>query len=284
MKQYLLLFVWTFLFISCDKEDKVPANEVLEAKTYTDLSYGSDPAQKMDLYLPAGRTDTTKLIIMVHGGAWTTGDKSDFNSFIPVVQQRLPGYAIANINYRLATPVSNHFPSQENDMKAAVEHFLQQNETYHISEKIVLLGASAGGHMVLLQAYKNAQPPIKAVIDFFGPSDMAAMYNDAAPGSITRTGLQIFLQGTPTTNPGLYQQSSPINYVSAQSPPTLILHGTTDNIVPIGQSTALKNKLVSFGVVNQMVTYPGYGHEIWPPQIMNDAFEKIEAFIKTNVH
>src|SRR5690348_1751958 len=123
MKRLLFLFSVVSL-IACKKNDT--AEPSLAAQNQANVAYGTDAAQKMDLYLPAGRsTDSTKLIILVHGGAWISGDKSDFALFLPIIQQRFPGYAVANINYRLATTAANHFPTQENDMKAAVDFLLQ---------------------------------------------------------------------------------------------------------------------------------------------------------------
>jgi dipeptidyl aminopeptidase/acylaminoacyl peptidase len=90
--------------------------------------------------------------------------------------------------------------------------------------------------------------------------------------------------GIPTSNASLYAQSSPLNFVTAQSCPTIIFHGTADDVVPISESTTLKNKLSSFGVANQMTSYANVGHEIWPADIMNDVYNKMEQFIKTNVH
>jgi acetyl esterase/lipase len=278
MKKLLFIIVIISCF-SCQKEQS--ADDKLSAQTLTDVSYGSDALQKMDVYLPAGRsTDTTKLIVMVHGGAWIEGDKSEFASFVPILQQRFPGYAIANINYRLATQVANPFPTQENDMKAAVNFLIEKSGTYHISQKIVLLGASAGAHMALLQAYKYSSPQIKVVVDFFGPVDMNGLYNFYPPGSFGQLAFQTLLNGNPVSNASMYIQSSPISFVSAQSPPTIIFHGTTDDVVPITQSSALRDKLTSFGVKNQMISYPNVGHEVWSSAIMNDVFNKVEVFVK----
>lgn len=281
IKNILVIVSFTFLF-SCKKETENIV-KALPAQTFTDQSYGTDGAQKMDIYLPAGRSsDTTKLIIMIHGGAWVTGDKTDFASFIPILQQRLPSYAIANINYRLATNTSNHFPSQENDMKAAINFLLQQSGNYAFSQKIVLLGASSGAHLAALQAYKYAEPKISAVVDFFGPVDMAALYNSTTI-PFNRSIIEGLMNGTPTSNPLLYQQSSPLNFVTNQSSPTIIFHGDKDEVVPVAQSIALKDKLQSLGVTNQLFIYPNQGHDIWSYPIMTDVFDKTEAFIKDNV-
>lgn len=283
MKKILFLSLVVVFAASCKKETS--ADQKLKSETQTNVAYGSDAAQKMDIYLPAGRSvDSTKLIILVHGGAWISGDKSDFASFIPVIQQRFPRYAIANINYRLATATANHFPSQENDMKSAIDFLIQKSGDYHISHKIVLLGASAGAHMVLLQAYKYASPRILAVIDFFGPTDLSDLYNFYASNPSTETVFQLLMNGTPASNASLYAQSSPINFVTAQSCPTIIFHGDADVVVPISQSVALKDKLSSFGAANQMTSYPNLGHDIWPANIMSDVYNKMEQFVQTNVH
>jgi len=271
------------LVVSCKKSD---INEQsLPAAILTNVSYSTDASQKMDVYLPAGRNaDSTKLMVLVHGGAWISGDKSDFTLFIPVIQQRFPGYAIVNINYRLATPTIHHFPTQENDMKAALDYLIQKSGEYKVSQKFVLLGASAGAHMALLQAYKYSSPKILAVVDFFGPTDMTDLYNFHSSDPNNQLLLHLLMSGTPVSNASLYAQSSPLNFITAQSSPTIIFHGSMDDVVPIKESTALKNRLSSFGVINEMTSYPNVGHEIWSENIMRDVYDKMERFIKTNVH
>ena len=281
MKKLVFVLV-TVGLISCKKTNQ--GEQPLPSETLPDISYGSDAAQKMDIYLPAGRSiDSTTLMILVHGGGWNTGDKSDFTSNLPSLRLKFPNYAIANINYRLATTTANHFPTQENDMKSAVDYLIQKSTDYRISQKIVLVGASAGAHMALLQAYKYASPKIKAVVDFFGPTDMADLHNFYSSGSEHQNGLQILMNGSPNTNSFLYEQSSPINYVTSRSSPTIIFHGTMDNVVPIAESIRLSSKLSSFGVVNEIIRYPNVGHEVWSLQIMNESFTRIETFLKANV-
>jgi acetyl esterase/lipase len=285
MKHLLYIGLFISALTSCRK-DKVaqPDNQVPE-QNYKNVSYGSDPAQVMDIYLPKGRNrDSTWLVVMVHGGAWSSGDKSDFTQYISDIQHRLKQCAVANINYRLATPLTNHFPIQEKDMKAAVDFLVSKSEDYQYSQKIILLGASSGGHQVTLQAYKYASPKISAVIDFFAPVDMVALYNAAPLASAGRQAIQLLVGGTPANNPAIYEASSPIHFVNAASPPTIILHGGMDQTVNISQSVALKNKLDSVGVANQLLIYPNEGHNVWPDAIMNEAFSKIEAFVKANVH
>jgi dipeptidyl aminopeptidase/acylaminoacyl peptidase len=167
-------------------------------------------------------------------------------------------------------------------MKAAINYLFEHSAGYAISQKIVLLGASSGAHLATLQAYKYATPKVSAVVDFFGPVDMVDLYNSTTI-PFNRSLIEALMSGTPTTNPLLYQQSSPLNFVTAQSPPTIIFHGDKDEIVPVAQSIALRDKLQSLGVTNQLFIYPNLGHDIWPAPTMTDAFNKTEAFIRSNV-
>ncbi|MBB1286619.1 alpha/beta hydrolase [Flavisolibacter sp. BT320] len=279
MKQ-LFFSLLLFVFVTgCQKED---TRQDSAEKTMLDVAYGPDPAQKMDVYLPANRNTTeTKVLVLVHGGSWSSGDKTELNEYLPVFKQRLPGYAIFNINYRLGQlPSTNPFPTQEMDVKAAFDAIVAKAEEYGFNrEKMTALGVSAGAHLVLLQAYKNNTPKLKAVVDMFGPTDLVAMYNGAST-QLEQFILQALLKGTPATNAELYQTSSPINYISAQSPPTLILQGGADPLVAPSQSTALKTKLEAANVPVQMVLYPTEGHG-WTGANLTDSYNKIETFLKT---
>lgn len=283
MTRYLPLFL-IILIQSCQKDNDPIDNGPATAQTQLNVAYGTDPKHMMDIYLPAGRTEaSTKVIILIHGGAWATGDKTEFNQYVDTLKKRQPDYAIFNINYRLATALGNFFPTQENDVKAALDFIITKSSEYKISQKIVLLGASAGGHMALLQGYKYSAPvKVKAIVDFFGPSDMVGMHNSPADPSTVPL-LQVLMGGTPATNPNMYQQSSPINFVNAQSPPTIILQGGIDPVVPIGQSTELRTKLQTLGVVHQYVFYPTEGHG-WFGTNLTHSFNAIQAFLAANVN
>lgn len=283
--KHLFSFVFVaLLFVSCKREIAETPDPPVAEQTMNDVAYGADAAQKMDVYLPAGRTTTnTKAIIIVHGGGWISGDKADMNSFLPVIKQQLAGYSIFNINYRLgAFPAANPFPTQENDVKAALNFIVGKAADYKFNaDKLTILGASAGAHLALLQAYKNASPKVKAVVDLFGPTDMAGLYNFYATSPTNQFALQLLMSGTPTTNAALYQSSSPVSFVSAQSPPTLILHGSADPVVPIAQSTALKTQLETAGVSAKMVTYTGAGHGDWNTATFANAYQEIVSFLQS---
>lgn len=261
-----------------------PTEEIsLAATSKTDVSYGADPAQKMDYYLPAERSSgSTKAIVLIHGGAWVTGDKADFAAYIDTLRKRLPDYALFNINYRLATATKNPFPAQENDVKAALNFIYDKRSEFNISDKIVLLGASAGGHLALLQGYKYSSPVRpKAIINFFGPSDMADMFSNPS-ASVDPTLIAVLVGGTPANNQNAYYQSSPVNFINGQSPPTLTFQGGLDPLVLPSQQAALHARLQANGVVNEHVLYPNEAHG-WYGINLTKSFDKIEAFLEATV-
>ena len=285
MKMLLALFLIMSNFTACvQAENGTPLRQInLPAKTTLNVAYGKDSLQRLDVYLPPNRsTDSTKVLVLIHGGGWAGGDKAEFAAAIPVLQQKLPQYAIINLNYRLANQLTNHFPTQENDVKAALQFITDHADEYGISKEVVLLGASAGAHLALLQAYKHTDPIVpKAVISFFGPADMADLYN-STNNSYYQMGLQLLIGGTPTTKPAVFVEASPIHFVSKQSPPTLLLHGGRDGLVPVAQSKKLKAQLDKIGVPSDLVVYANEGHG-WQGANLTDAYNRITQFLTRHV-
>lgn len=284
IRKIILPIACILLFVSCSKDDAINTDN---ASTMLNVSYGPDAANKMDVYLPAGRTTVnTKVIVMIHGGGWTTGDKADFVSFVDTLKRRLPGYAIFNINYRLSNNPNNLFPAQEMDTKSAIEYIYNKASEYRISNKYVIMGASAGAHLAMLQSYKyNAPVKAKAVVSFFGPSDLTDMYNNPAGGNpILSFGLANAIGATPAQNPVLYNSSSPVNFISSNSAmPTILLHGGADPLVTHSQSVDVYSRLITAGIISQYVLYPTGGHGDWNAAIYTDAFNNIQSFLEANV-
>jgi len=280
---YSILLATSMMATACNKSDDENAPTSTQESISKDVSYGADVMQKMDIYLPANRSmNTTKVMVLIHGGGWTGGDKSEFDPYITKIRQTLPDYAFFNINYRLANNTSNRFPTQENDVKAAIQFIADKLKDYNVSDNMVLLGFSAGAHLALLQGYKYSSPmKTKAVVSFYGPTDLVDMYNNPV-SQYAPLLLEALLSGTPQTNINSYNQSSPTFFVNSNTPPTLILHGGLDNLVSHTQASILQNKLQSSGVVNQYVFYPNEGHG-WFGATLDDSFVKIQAFLAANV-
>lgn len=287
MRTIFLLTVILLGFSACKKspgnKDNTAGTNPAKADSLLNIHYGPDTKQTMDIYLPANlSTSNTKVLFMVHGGGWTEGDKADFTGWVAAIQASLPDFAIININYRLIANNQHLFPTQENDLKAAVECIYAKRDNYFLSEKWAFMGASAGGHLVLLQSYKyNTPVKAKAVVSFFGPTDLTTLYNSTNPA------IPLLLAGvtgtTPALHPQAYIQSSPVSFVNSQSPPTMLLQGGTDPLVPPSQQLLLKEKLQAAGVPNQYVFYPTEGHG-WVGVNLLDSFTKMVAFLKLYVN
>ena len=147
MQKFVIVMALIATITACKKNEAT--NSGLDARaiplsdsSLMDLSYGADKQQRMDLYLPANRTKNTPLIILIHGGGWSTGDKRDFSFYITELQRRLPGYALANLNYRLVKGNLNKFPAQENDVLSAVTFLQRQSESFVFSpSQMIYIGS-----------------------------------------------------------------------------------------------------------------------------------------------
>ena len=195
---------------------------------YRDVTYGN--SQKMDIYIPSAVvTHPLPLAIYVHGGGLTSGDKADIN---PVFLNTLAsaGYAVASVNYRLAPQYK--FPAQIEDLKLAIRYLRTNAQKFNVNgSEIFAFGTSSGGELVALAAltgphsqfdvgpYLNESSSITAVVDMFGPADLTsyASYSNA----------QKVFGGNQTTS-----MLSPTHFVTANSPPILIIQGVNDTNVP----------------------------------------------------
>ena len=107
---------------------------------------------------------------------------------------------------------------------------------------------------------------------------MAYVYNHPTSSQLPFM-IKILMGGSPDDNPEIYQQSSPINFITNQTCPTLILHGAKDRLVNPRQSLHLKDKLQSAGVPNKLIVYPNEGHG-WRGLSLGDSFKNISEFVR----
>jgi acetyl esterase/lipase len=268
---YFYILVST-LFFSCNSDS---TTENLKQETFLNVSYGSNSQQVFDLYLPANRSETTtKTLILVHGGGWIEGDKANMDYAVDIVKQNLPDYAIANINYRLATATSPAFPMQIDDIQSIVTKL--KNENYGISDDFGFIGVSAGAHLSMLYSY-GYNSNIKMVCSIVGPTNFTDVNYTSNPFMVnafqTATGVNY------ASNPSFYQQISPLFKVKAISQPTILLYGNADPLIPTTQGQDLHTKLDQFGVYNEFYLYNG-GHGDWAPIDQLDAYTKMINFIK----
>jgi acetyl esterase/lipase len=194
----------------------------------------------LEIYRPisVGKYPT---IVTIYGGSWQRGTRLNDAVFNRYMAAR--GYTVIAIDYRHAPKY--RFPAQIEDVQTALSFIRDHAQEYEVdSERIALLGRSAGGHLAMLAAYQNAAP-IKAVVSYYGPVDLARGYDDPPfPNPInTNAVLEAFLGGSPKEFPLLYQQASPINYIKPGLPPTLLIYGGRDHLVEAKYGKSLYQRL-----------------------------------------
>jgi acetyl esterase/lipase len=195
----------------------------------------------LDIYRPA-QVGQYPGVVVIHGGAWKSGDRSDNKVFNRYLAAR--GYVVWAISYRLAP--SSRFPAQIEDVGAAL-NFLREHATEYETkvDRIALLGRSAGAQLAMLAAYTPSAIKIRAIVDYYGPVDLEAGYNDPPnPDPInTRVVLETFLGGSPKEVPKLYAQASPLRFVNKSAPPSLLIYGGRDNVVQSKYGRGLYERL-----------------------------------------
>lgn len=252
------------------------------APTYADLAYATiSDAQKLDLYIPTTGSGPFPLVIMVHGGGFMMGDKSDGAGLTGVDQLLAAGYAVASINYRLSSEAI--YPAQIYDAKAAVRFLRANAEEYQLNpDKFGAWGASAGGSLVSLLGTTcgvaelegaelgNADQSscVQAVIDWFGPIDFLKMDEQFAGTSCPQShdaanSPESMLVGAAIqTVPDLVATTNPMNYITADDAPFFIENGTADCNIPPAQNKNLADALSAVIGANNVtyISLEGAGH------------------------
>ncbi len=286
MKTIKYLFIYLIItasFFTCQTDDTNPDHDntnPLEYYQELNISYGSDNNQKFDIYLPADRTLDTKVMILVHGGGWSGGDKSEMNGFKDFVRTEFPNAAIVNMNYRLADANNHPYPMQLDDITTVVNHLKDNQSNYVIDDDFGFLGVSAGGHLSLLWSYAfDAQSDVNMVCSIVGPTnftDPAYLNNTNAA---LQTLLDLYAEGADTA---FLELTSPLFQTTATSPPTILFYGGQDPLVPTTQGTAMRDKLEELGVNHQFTLYPNAAHG-WIGLDLLDTGIKLKLFMQTHL-
>jgi len=241
-----------------------------------DFAYAAQSdAQKMDIYLPA-KKGAADVLLYIHGGGWQEGNKTDQSERCRAYAKQ--GYAAATMNYRMITP---GLPLEEqtvtcadmlDDIGAAIAALKDKlTELGYAPRKLAIFGNSAGGHLTMLYGYSRhagSAIPIAFLAPDVGPSDfsdpeqLVTFGGEAALWLYSAMAGQTVTESDVTGNSPLIQRISPITYVDANVPPTLLRYGGMDTLVPMSQATRIKAALDGAGVRNDLIIYPNSGHEL----------------------
>src|SRR5262249_17800165 len=179
------------------------------------------------------------------------------------------------------------------DVKCALRWIVANAAKYNVDiNRIGIFGYSAGANLTALAAYTAGDPdfpsscpgpdvPLKFVINVYLPCELAQMYTTT--GSVfVQDSLKTYLGGSPSEVADRYKMASPVNYVSPQSPPTLLLHGLTDRVVPTEQSKIMDEALTKAGVVHEYyeLPYADHGYDFnWNTFQTQISRDKVKAFV-----
>ena len=281
--QKIFLILMSIISVSCINSDDSNNSTSTSLEFYQELniSYGSHSDQVFDLYLPANRTEETKVMILIHGGGWTSGDKSDMNSFRDYILQNLSDIAVVNMNYRLANETTDAYPTQINDITSVVDFLKNKQSEYVISDDLGFIGTSAGAHLALLWSYAfDSNNQTDMVCSVVGPTN----FTDPAYLENTNPILQEMLDlfGVDATTAFL-EEVSPYHQASNTSPPTILFYGGQDPLIPTTQGTAMRDKLQELGVIHDFTLYENAGHG-WTGLDLLDTTIKLHAFMEAHLN
>lgn len=256
----------TYLAVYLGLESEAGKNPVLtdDLQVLKDIEFKNvgGKSLKMDLYRGENVGTRPPLLVFVHGGGWNHGSRDEYLGYALHFARK--GFHTATITYRFASDAP--YPACVEDVRDALRFLRENGPAFgYDTSRVALVGGSAGAHLAMLAAYgwdssgpraETGGPPlrIRAVVDLYGPTDLTSSYA-RENYMVTRLMARSYREA-----PLLYREASPIRYVGKSAPPTLILHGTSDNLVPLEQAKLLKEKLDSLHIPAVYRPVPGWPH------------------------
>ncbi len=245
--------------VSCSKKHTTPlvvtSDSVHLDKLHNQL-YGTDSVyQIMDILYHPNSDNSRPLIILIHGGSWVRGSKDDFSYTGVDTFFAQNGYVVASINFRLFNTFT--YTNEIEDIGNAINYLITNAATWHIdTNRISLLGRSSGAHLAMLYGYKmNVGMKIKSIVDCYGPTDLTdtSIRKRSFDSSVS------YVFGDYTANQLNWRNNSP-SYFAGAAIPTLIMHGTTDTLVPFTQAKLLADSLIAKNVPCTFIPWENSGH------------------------
>ena len=222
---------------------------------------------KLDVFTPGPETEVRPTVIYFHGGGWVHLRKEERAFYLLPYLAR--GMNAVNVEYRLANAAPA--PAAVEDARCALHWVSLHAKQYGFDVKrLVVMGESAGAHLALMSglltandgfdnacawSLKSAPVNIAAIVNYFGPTDLADLLHSSAPPPWLIEWL-----GHGSNREDLAKLVSPLTYVRKGSPPTITIHGTNDGAVPYSQGVRLHKALDTVDVPNRLMTIQGGGH------------------------
>ena len=275
-------------------------SSLFSQEQWLDVNYAGDGEEyhNLDIYLPDDGEPTHKAVIIIYGSAWFANNMKGMaygSMGKPLLEQ---GFAVISINHRSSMDAA--YPAQIHDVKAAIRFVRANAKEYQIDPSFIgITGFSSGGHLASLAGVTNdikdytiadttmnlegnlgdftsTSSSVDAVVDWFGPVDLARMKNSCSEYNGADSPEAAMIKGNPADKPEAIALLSPVTFVDESDPPFLVIHGDADNVVPHCQSELFSNLLEEAGILEEFITVEGGGHG--PVTFNEDTFNAMVEF------
>lgn len=233
------------------------------------IQYGDKKCEKLILFLPDNKTEPVDILLMIHGGAWMGGDENEFAQNCLAACEEC-GFAAASMDYSKLTNGANAYDMTD-EIDLAVKKIKEEMTLNgYTADKLIIAGHSAGAHISLMYAYTRYDS---------SPVEIAFVMSNCAPSEFIKDSrtknttmgkyahlLLTALSGQAITRFNENEQEeyiksvSPVYLVNSSVPPTIVVHGNADTMVPYQNSVDLFEALQNAGVESRMLTYEGANH------------------------
>ncbi|MEU4608015.1 alpha/beta hydrolase [Kribbella sp. NPDC023972] len=248
---------------------------------------------RVDVYRPGTLAPSKPALLYVHGGSWNSGTRADSAPWLRWMSDR--GITVFSIEYRLAPPP--RWQDAVGDVKCALGWIRAKADEYGVApSNVSIAGDSAGGQLALIAAYTTGderflpscevpEAPVKSVMGWFAPTDLPRLLADTSLPGVAADAVGDYLGGDIGTHRGRYEAASPVTHVRSGLPPTLLIQGDRDHMIPATQAAHLAAELRAVGVQATAVTIPWAEHNFtgawgsWGSQLMRP---HVRQFLQAN--
>jgi acetyl esterase/lipase len=260
-------------------------------KVEENVEYGNANGRPLllDLYQPeTPPAAPVPGLIFIHGGGWAGGDKKDYKYYTARFARK--GYTVISVGYRFTPEFP--FPACVQDVKCAVRWFRENAARLNVDpNRIVAIGGSAGGHLSMMLGYSSDVPELEgdsghagvssavaAVVDLYGPVDLTT------PDAVDNSTVTRFFKESYAVNPDAYRLASPLTHLDPKDPPTLIMHGTIDQVCTVLQGDLLAEKLQELKMPYWYDRLDGFPHTMDLILSVNERTQwMIQRFLETHL-
>ena len=257
-----IIYIWKIL------KSKVPIeiNKDFTCKTFVYKKLKKRKL-KLDLWLP-GNEKRYPVVFFCHGGGWISGFRNQPNNVSWCKYLASKNFAVVSIDYRYG--YKNSMENILSDYSDALEYVRKNHDKLSIDiNNIILMGLSAGGHLSLLYSTyytktenKEKMEGIKGVVAYYAPTDLRDIFKTDNKSIFSRFATRQTMKANPKSKEEIYNYYSPINWVSNNMIPCLLVHGTLDNVVPFNSTVKFSQKLKENNIKHTLLVHKNGKHSV----------------------